>query len=86
MSQPEQLPPVGMELGRPASRPEFDPHAGREHGDAPEPMISTLVFTGVDRGGDFEDTVHQLVELAEGLGLTYVTASVAPFERSFDAD
>ena len=32
---------------------EVDP--GREFGGEMEPMITTLVFIGVDRGGDFED-------------------------------
>jgi hypothetical protein len=82
----DKLPPIGQELGRAPEKPIFDPHAGREvehgreHGDDPEPMISTLVFMGIDRGGDFEDAVHQLVAAAEKLGLEYVTATVGTLD------
>lgn len=72
--------PSNEELGRRAKAPGFDPHAGREHGDVPEPMISTLVFIGTDEGGTFEDAVQKLVAEAEKLGLIYVTATVGPFD------
>jgi len=76
------LPPHGQELGRPPAKPPFDPHEGREvdhgreFGGEMEPMVTTLVFFGVDQGGDFEDAVQGLVAEAEKLGLRYVTATV----------
>lgn len=78
----DQLPPIGQELGRKPSAPPFDPHEGREvapgreFGGEAEPMVSTLVFMGLDRGGDFEDCIQQLVTAAEEMGLRYVTATV----------
>lgn len=82
----DELPPVGKELGRDPRKPGFDPLAGhevqpgREHGDEPEARVTTLVFMGTDHGGDFEDAVHQLVALAENLGLYYITATVGPLD------
>jgi hypothetical protein len=76
----ETLPPIGMELGRAAALPDFDPHAreeevdpGREFGDQPEARVTTMVFFGVDQGGDFEDTVQEVVNFAMERGLVYVT-------------
>jgi hypothetical protein len=69
-----------------AKAPAFDPHAGREvapgreFGDEAEPMVTTLVFFGVDQGGDFEDAVHQLVAAAKDLGLHYITATVGKLD------
>ncbi len=69
-----------------AKAPPFDPHAGREvehgreFGDTAEPMISTLVFMGLDYGGDFEDRVQSLVSEAEKVGLHYVTATVGKLD------
>lgn len=66
-----------------AKAPPFDPHAGREvapgreFGGEPEAMVTTLVFMGIDRGGDFEDNVNQLVTEAEKLGLLYITATLS---------
>lgn len=82
----DQLPPIGQELGRKPSAPPFDPHEGREvapgreFGGESESMISTLVFMGLDRGGDFEDCIHQLVSQAEGMGLRYVTATIGALD------
>jgi hypothetical protein len=82
----DQLPPIGQELGRPPSAPPFDPHEGREveqgreHGDEPEPMISAMVFMGIDQGGDFEDYIQQVVTFAEKLGLKYLTATVGTLD------
>jgi hypothetical protein len=82
----DKLPPIGQELGRAPSAPPFDPHEGREvapgreFGDQPEPMISTLVFIGTDQGGDFEDAIHKLVDAAEGMGLHYITATVGSLD------
>jgi hypothetical protein len=85
------------ELGK-AKAPPWDPHAGhevapgREFGGEPEAMISTLVFIGVDHGGDFEDSVQSLVALAETLGFKYVTATIghldlgAHFDNLADID
>jgi hypothetical protein len=73
------------ELSR-AKAPPFDPHAGREvehgreFGDKPGAMFSTIVLMGVDRGGDFEDSIQQVLTFAETLGLKYITASVAPLD------
>jgi hypothetical protein len=69
-----------------AKAPPFDPHEGREvepgreFGDVPEPMVTTLVFMGIDRGGDFEDRVEQLVNAAERNGLLYITATVGKLD------
>jgi hypothetical protein len=82
----DKLPPIGQELGRAPKAPPFDPHEGREvdpgreFGGEPEPMISTLVFMGVDQGGDFEDSIQQVVAAAKDLGLIYVTATVGALD------
>jgi hypothetical protein len=82
----DQLPPIGQELGRKASAPPFDPHEGREvapgreFGGEPEAMVSTLVFMGIDRGGDFEDAIQGLVAEAEKLGLVYITATIGSID------
>ena len=73
----DKLPPVGQELGRAPKKPAFDPHEGREFGDKPEPMLTTMVFMGIDRGGTFEDSVNALVTEAEELGLLYITATIS---------
>ena len=79
------------ELGK-AKAPPWDPHAGhevapgREFGGEPEVMISTLVFIGVDRGGDFEDRVQSLVTLAETLEFKYVTATIGKFHMDAHLD
>lgn len=72
------LPEAGMELGRPPSAPEFDPHEGREFGGEAEPMISTLVFVGLDEGGDFEDAVNEIINFAESRSLLNLSASIGP--------
>lgn len=59
---------------------------GREFGDQGEPMISTLVFVGVDHGGDFEDRVTALVNTADGMDLHYVTATIAPYDIDRQVD
>jgi hypothetical protein len=87
----DQLPPIGQELGRPPAAPPFDPHEGREveHGrefDKPEPMITTMVFMGIDRGGDFEDRVQSVVNEAEKLGLEYVTATIGTLDLDRHVD
>jgi hypothetical protein len=75
-----------------AKAPPFDPHAGREmapgreFGGDPEPMLTTLVFMGIDRGGDFEDNVNQLVTEAEKLGLLYVTATLSHLDLDRHVD
>jgi hypothetical protein len=46
-------------------------------------MVATLVFTGTDSGGDFEQAVQHLIETAEELGLIYVTAAVDTLEMPF---
>jgi hypothetical protein len=76
----DQLPEIGQELGRAPEKPDFDPHAGHEH---VRPMVATLVFTGTDSGGDFEQAVQHLIETAEELGLIYVTAAVDTLEMPF---
>jgi hypothetical protein len=69
-----------------AKAPPFDPHAGREvehgreFGDTAEPMLTTLVFMGLDYGGSFEDDVQALVSLAEKIGMHYVTATVSKLD------
>src|SRR3954451_1617695 len=88
----DQLPPIGQELGRKPSAPPFDPHEGREiapgreFGGEAEAMVSTLVFMGLDRGGDFEDCIQQLVSTAEGMGLHYVTATVGRLDLDKHVD
>jgi hypothetical protein len=88
----DKLPPIGQELGRAPSAPPFDPHEGREvapgreFGDQPEPMISTLVFMGIDQGGDFEDAIQGLVVTAEKMGLHYVTATVGRLDLDTHLD
>jgi hypothetical protein len=88
----DKLPPIGQELGRAPSAPPFDPHEGREvapgreFGDQPEPMISTLVFMGIDQGGDFEDAIQGLVATAEKMGLHYVTATVGRLDLDTHLD
>lgn len=79
------------ELGR-AKAPPFDPHAGhevppgREFGGEPEPMLTTLVFMGIDRGGTFEDSVNELVAAAEQLGLLYITATISHMDMESHLD
>jgi hypothetical protein len=88
----DQLPPIGQELGRKPSAPPFDPHEGREvapgreFGGEAEPMVTTLVFIGLDRGGDFEDAVQGLVSEAEKLGLKYITATIGAFDFDGNAE
>ena len=72
------IPPIGMELGRAPGLPEFDPHEGREFGGEAEPMISTLVFVGLDQGGDFEDAINAIIDFAEGRSLLNLTATIGP--------
>jgi len=84
----DKLPPIGQELGRPASAPPFDPHAGREvevdpgreFGDVAEPMIASIVVMGLDYGGNFEDRIQALVKSAEDMGLHYVMASISKLD------
>jgi hypothetical protein len=86
----DQVPSL-QELSQ-AKAPPFDPHAGREvfpgreFGGEPEPMVTTLVFVGLDRGGDFEDAVQSLVNEAEKLGLKYITATVGAFDFDGNAE
>jgi hypothetical protein len=88
----DNLPPIGQELGRAPSAPQFDPHAGhevapgREFGGDPEAMITTMVFIGIDRGGDFEDQVNELVTQAEKLGLLYITATISHMDLNKHMD
>lgn len=88
----DQLPPIGQELGRPPGLPAFDPHEGhevppgREFGGEAEPMLTTMVFMGIDRGGTFEDIVNQLVVAAEQLGLLYITATISHMDLEQHVD
>lgn len=86
----DQVPSL-QELSQ-AKAPPFDPHAGREmapgreFGGEPEPMVTTLVFMGIDRGGDFEDNVNALVMEAEKLGLLYITATIGHLDLEQHVD
>lgn len=41
-----------------------------------KPMIASLVFTGTDKGGDFEQVVQTIIGIAERSGLFYLSAFV----------
>jgi hypothetical protein len=41
-----------------------------------KPMIASLVFTGTDKGGDFDQVVQVLIGVAERSGLFYLSAFV----------
>ena len=80
----DQLPEKGMELGRAPARPEFDPHAERnsiiEGAEvAVQPIISTVVFVGVD-DGSYEERLRAVLAYAEGKELINLTATVGALD------
>lgn len=78
----DELPEKGMELGRPPARPDFDPRAEVEVEDAftGETVISTMVFVGVDEGGDFEKRLREIIAYAEGKDLFNLTVTIGALD------
>jgi hypothetical protein len=75
----DQLPGMGMELGRPPGKPEFDPHSHVEVEESVVTPIVTMVFVAVS-DDDIENRVKQVVAYAEALGLIYMTATVGQLD------
>lgn len=80
----DELPSPGQELGRSPGRPEFDPHAERnsiiEGAEvAVQPIITTVVFVGVD-DGSYESRLRAVLAYAEGKDLANLTATVGALD------
>jgi hypothetical protein len=75
----DQLPGMGMELGRPPGRPEFDPRAQVEVEEPIVTPIVTAVFVAVS-DDDIENRVKQVIAYAEAMGLVYLTATVGQLD------
>lgn len=77
----DKLPEKGQELGRPPTRPEFDPHAREvevEEVRAPT-AISMMCFVGAGNG--LEERIREVIAYAEGRGLVNLAATIGELDE-----